>query len=48
VQEAYEAAAAIAVRPIVEAGYTGEAIRQQLSRRRIFAIRDVHCRWNDI
>jgi tRNA nucleotidyltransferase (CCA-adding enzyme) len=48
VQEAYAAAAAIAVKPIIEAGYTGEAIRQQLSRRRIFAIRDVHCRWNDI
>lgn len=48
VQEAYIAAAAIAVRPIVEAGFTGEAIRQQLSRRRIFAIRDIHNRWNDI
>jgi tRNA nucleotidyltransferase (CCA-adding enzyme) len=48
VQEAYAAAVAIAVKPIVEAGFTGEAIRQQLSRRRIFAIREVHNRWNDI
>ena len=47
VRQAYEAAAAVAVKPIIEAGYTGEAIRLQLSRRRIFAIRDVHCRWND-
>lgn len=47
VQQAYDAAVAVAVKPIVEAGYTGEAIRLQLSRRRIFAIRDVHCRWND-
>ncbi len=47
VRQAYAAAAAVAVKPIVEAGYTGEAIRLQLSRRRIFAIRDVHCRWND-
>lgn len=47
VQQAYAAAAAVAVKPIVEAGYTGDAIRLQLSRRRIFAIRDVHCRWND-
>lgn len=47
VQQAYDAAAAVAVRPILEAGYTGEAIRLQLSRRRIFAIREIHCRWND-
>ncbi|MFB0975586.1 MAG: HD domain-containing protein, partial [Tolumonas sp.] len=47
VRQAYAAAVAVAVKPIVEAGYTGEAIRLQLGRRRIFAIRDVHCRWND-
>lgn len=48
VKQAYDAAAAVPVKPIIEAGFKGEAIRQQLARQRLLAIRDVHCRWNDI
>lgn len=48
IRQAYEAAVTVQVKPIIEAGFKGEAIRQQLARQRLLAIREVHCRWNDI
>lgn len=45
VAEAFTAAQAIPVRPIIDAGYTGEAIRQKLGRERQVAIRAVRERW---
>ncbi|MFC3914731.1 multifunctional CCA addition/repair protein [Pseudaeromonas sharmana] len=45
VAEAFAAAQAVPVQPIIEAGYRGEAIRQQLARARQKAIREVRCRW---
>ena len=48
VQEAYEAAKQVEIKPIIEAGFKGEAIRQQVSRQRLLAIRTVHNHWADI
>ena len=45
VAEAFAAAQAVPVQPIIAAGYRGEAIRQQLARARQKAIREVRCRW---
>ena len=45
VAEAFTAAQAVPVRPIIDAGYTGEAIRQKLGRERQVAIRAVRERW---
>lgn len=47
VDEAFAAAKAVPVQPIVAAGYKGEAIRQKLGRARQLAIRDVRTRWLD-
>lgn len=48
VQEAYDTAAKIPVKAIVAAGFTGLAIREQLTRQRLVAIRAVQNRWRDI
>ena len=45
VAEAFTAAQAVPVRPIIDAGYTGKAIRQKLGRERQVAIRAVRERW---
>lgn len=45
VAEAFAAAQAVPVAPIVDAGFTGEAIRQKLGRERQVAIRAVRERW---
>ena len=43
--EAFAAAQAVPVQPIIAAGYQGEAIRQKLGRERQLAIRAVRERW---
>jgi tRNA nucleotidyltransferase (CCA-adding enzyme) len=48
VQEAYDSAVHIPVKAIVAAGFTGLAIREQLTRQRLIAIRAVQNRWRDI
>lgn len=48
VQEAYDSAVQIPVKDIVAAGFTGLAIREQLTRQRLVAIRAVQNRWRDI
>lgn len=45
VAEAFAAAQAVPVQPIIAAGYQGEAIRQKLGRERQLAIRAVRERW---
>ena len=47
VAEAFEAARAVPVQPIIAAGYSGEAIRQQLGRQRQLAIRTVREHWQE-
>lgn len=47
VAEAFAAAKAVPVQPIIAAGYKGEAIRQKLGRARQLAIREVRARWLD-
>ena len=45
--EAFAAASAVPIQPILAAGYRGEAIRQKLGRERQLAIRAVRERWLD-
>ncbi|MGL4205945.1 MAG: multifunctional CCA addition/repair protein [Aeromonadaceae bacterium] len=45
VTEAFAAACAVPVQPIIAAGFKGEAIRQKLGRERQLAIRAVRDRW---
>ena len=47
VAEAFAAASAVPIQPILAAGYQGEAIRQKLGRERQLAIRAVRERWLD-
>ncbi|WP_409421148.1 multifunctional CCA addition/repair protein [Pseudaeromonas sp. ZJS20] len=47
VAAAFEAARAVPVQPIIAAGYRGEAIRQQLDRARLLAIREIKRQWNE-
>lgn len=47
-RNAFEAAAAIDVKPIVEKGFTGKAIREQLDIQRIEAIRTVKKQWETL
>lgn len=47
VAEAFAAASAVPIQPILAAGYRGEAIRQKLGRERQLAIRAVRERWLD-
>jgi len=37
----------VPVQPIIAAGYRGEAIRQQLDRARLLAIREIKRQWNE-
>lgn len=45
VAAAFAAAQAVPVKPIIDAGYRGEAIRQKLNRQRQLAIRHVRDQW---
>lgn len=48
VEQAYEAAKQVDIKPIIAAGFKGEAIRQQVTRQRLLAIRNVQHQWADI